>query len=192
WTKVLDEELVTDLDNTDSVGDVKAQEKHRRLCTARDAEIWRAEEVRQEAEWKRQAEEAERRQKEEEARHQREAEAEKKQEAEKRKQAAAAEARKWQHADSEAQASGGRANAPVCIRCTRLRLSCVIPAGVKKRSACGSCAKAKERCEWPEVEMSASRAGTSPRGGEHKKQVKKADDEDEEDKIIVLSGQKTK
>ncbi|KAG6326400.1 hypothetical protein ID866_12689, partial [Astraeus odoratus] len=156
WTKIPDEELATDLDDTDLV------------------------------------EEAEKCQKEEEERQQKEAEAEQKRKDEKAKQAAAAEARKRQRVDSEAQASGSWANAPVCIRCTRLRLSCIIPAGVKKRSACGSCTKAKERCEWPEVEMSVSRARTSPQGGEHKKRVKKADNEDDEDEIIVLSGQKTK
>ncbi|KAG6326975.1 hypothetical protein ID866_12114 [Astraeus odoratus] len=192
WMKVPDEELVTDIDDTDSVGDAKAWEKRRRLCAARDAEIRRAEEVRREAERKRQAEEAEKCWKEEEERRQREAEAEQKWEAEKAKRAAAAEARKRQRADSEAQASGSRTNTSVCIRCARLRLSCVIPAGVKKRSACGSCAKAKERCEWPEVEMTASRAGASPRGGERKKRAKKAADDDDDDEIVVLSGQKTK
>ncbi|KAG6327711.1 hypothetical protein ID866_11378 [Astraeus odoratus] len=137
-------------------------------------------------------EEAEKCQKEEEARHQREAEAEQKQKDEERKQATAAEARKWQHADSEAQASGSWMNASTCIRCAKLWLSCVIPVGIKKRSACGSCMKAKERCKWPEVEMTASRVGTSPRGGEHKKWVKKVADEDEDDKIVILSSWKTK
>ncbi|KAG6326505.1 hypothetical protein ID866_12584 [Astraeus odoratus] len=194
WTKVPDKELVTDIDDTDSVGDAKAREKRRRLCTARDEEIRRAEKARREAEErerKRQAEEAEKRRKEEERR-QKEAEAEQKRKAEEAKRATAAEARKRQRADSEAQASGSRTNASVCIRCTRLRLSCVIPAGVKKRSACGSCAKAKERCEWPEVEMTASRAGMSPRGGERKKRVKKVADEDEDDEVVILSGWKTK
>ncbi|KAG6328334.1 hypothetical protein ID866_10756 [Astraeus odoratus] len=63
--------------------------------------------------------------------------------------------------------------------------------GVKKRSACGSCTKAKERCEWLEVEMMASRARTSPQGGEHKKWAKKVADDDD-DEIVILSGQKTK
>ncbi|KAG6326712.1 hypothetical protein ID866_12377 [Astraeus odoratus] len=140
------------------------------------------------------AEEVEKHWKEEEKRRQREAEAEQKWEAEKAKRgaSAAAEARKWQWADSEAQASGSRTNASVCIRCTRLRLSCVIPAGIKKRSACRSCTKAKERCEWPEVEMMASRAGASPRGGERKKWAKKAADDDNDDEIVILSSRKTK
>ncbi|KAG6327218.1 hypothetical protein ID866_11871 [Astraeus odoratus] len=43
WTKVPDEELATDLDDTDLVGDAKAQEKHRRLCMAHNTEIRRAE-----------------------------------------------------------------------------------------------------------------------------------------------------
>ncbi|KAG6327389.1 hypothetical protein ID866_11700 [Astraeus odoratus] len=67
-------------------------------------------------------EEVEKRQKEEEERHQKEAEAEQKREAKKAKRATAAEARKWHHADSEAQASGSQMNA------------------VKKRLACGSTA----------------------------------------------------
>ncbi|KAG6327217.1 hypothetical protein ID866_11872 [Astraeus odoratus] len=122
----------------------------------------------------------------------REAEAEQKREAEEAKRAAAAEARKQQQTDSEAQASGSWANASVCIRCTRLRLSCVIPAGIKSRLACRLCMKAKEWCEWPEVEMTASRAGTSPQGGECKKQAKKVADEDDDDEVVILSGQKTK
>ncbi|KAG6326982.1 hypothetical protein ID866_12107 [Astraeus odoratus] len=196
WMKVPDKELVTDLDDMDSVGNVKSWEKCRRLCMACDEEIQRAEKACQEVEeqeWKCQVEEVKKRQKEEEERQQKEAEAEQKwkREAEERKQATAAEARKWQQADSEAQASGSWTNVSVCIRCARLWLSCVIPAGIKKRSACGSCVKAKERCEWPEVEMTVSRAGTSPRGGEHKKWAKKVADDDD-DEIVILSGQKTK
>ncbi|KAG6327255.1 hypothetical protein ID866_11833 [Astraeus odoratus] len=104
WTKVPDEELATDLDDTDLVGDAKAQEKHRRLCAA---------------------EEVEKRQKEEEERQQREAEAEQKQEAEKAKRATAAEARKWQRADSEAQASGSWTNVSICIRlCAKAKERC--------------------------------------------------------------------
>ncbi|KAG6327202.1 hypothetical protein ID866_11887 [Astraeus odoratus] len=137
WTEVPDEELVTDLDDTDS------------------------------------AEEAEKRWKEEE-RCQKEAEAEQRRKDKERKQAAAAEARKWQCADSEAQASGSRANMSACIRCVRLGLTCVIPTRVKKHLACGSCVKAKERCR------------------ERKKQAKKAADEDEDDEIIILSGQNIK
>ncbi|KAG6326628.1 hypothetical protein ID866_12461 [Astraeus odoratus] len=102
WTKVLDEELATNIDDMDLVGDMKSWEKCRRLHAAHDAEMWRAEE----------AEEAEKHWKEEEARHQRKAEAEQKWEVEKRRQraSAAAEARKWQWADSEAQVSGSQAN----------------------------------------------------------------------------------
>ncbi|KAG6329132.1 hypothetical protein ID866_9957 [Astraeus odoratus] len=80
----------------------------------------------------------------------------------------------------------------MCIRCARLRLSCIIPAGIKKRLACGLCMKAKERCKWPEVEMMASRAAMSPQGGEWKKWVKKVANDDDDDKIVILSGQKTK
>ncbi|KAG6329462.1 hypothetical protein ID866_9627 [Astraeus odoratus] len=83
--------------------------------------------------------------------------------------AAAAEARKQQQADSEVQAMG-----------------------IKKRSVCGSCMKAKEQCEWLEVEMTASRAGTSPQGREHRKWAKKAANNDDNDKIVILSSQKTK
>ncbi|KAG6326443.1 hypothetical protein ID866_12646, partial [Astraeus odoratus] len=177
WTKVPDEELVTDIDDTDLVGDAKAWKKHRRLCTARDEEIQRAEKAHREAEEqerKHQAEEAEKCWKEEEAR------------------PAAAEARKRQRADSEAQVSGSQVSTSACIRCARLKLTCVIPAGVKKRLACRLCAKVKERCKWPEVEMTVSRAGMSPRGGEHKKQVKKVANEDDDDKVVILSGWKTK
>ncbi|KAG6327486.1 hypothetical protein ID866_11602 [Astraeus odoratus] len=71
WTKVPDEELVTNLDDTDLV------------------------------KWKHQVEEVEKCQKEEEVRQQKEAEEKWKQEAKERKQVAAAEAKKWQWADSE-------------------------------------------------------------------------------------------
>ncbi|KAG6326438.1 hypothetical protein ID866_12651, partial [Astraeus odoratus] len=87
---------------------------------------------------------------------------------------AAAEAREQQQADSEAQVSRS------------------IPVGIKKRSVCGLCMKAKERCKWPEVEMTASRARMSPMGRECKKQAKKVADDDEDDEIVILSSQKTK
>ncbi|KAG6326490.1 hypothetical protein ID866_12599, partial [Astraeus odoratus] len=171
WTKVLDEELATDIDDTDSVGDAKAREKRRRMRVARDAEIRRAEEVRQEAERKRQAEEVEKRRKEEEERRQREAEAE--------------SGGRGDEARGQ-KAAAGRFGGPGKREPDKRIL------GVKKWSACGSCAKAKERCKWPEVEMTASRAGTSPRGGERKKRAKKAADGGDNDEIVILSGRKTK
>ncbi|KAG6326901.1 hypothetical protein ID866_12188 [Astraeus odoratus] len=64
--------------------------------------------------------------------------------------------------------------------------------GIKKRSACRSCMKAKERCKWPEMEMTVSRAGTSPQGREHKKQVKKAANKDDDNEVVILSSQKAK
>ncbi|KAG6326650.1 hypothetical protein ID866_12439 [Astraeus odoratus] len=172
WTKVPDNELATDIDDMDSVGDAKAREKRRRLCAAEEAErCWKEEE-----------------------RYQKEAEAEQKWEAKKAKRGAstAAEARKWQQTESEAQASRSWLNTSMCIRCARLRLSCIIPAGVKGWLACGSCAKAKEWCKWPEVEMLVSRVGTSPQGGEHRKWAKKVVDDNDDDDIVILSGQKTK
>ncbi|KAG6326273.1 hypothetical protein ID866_12816, partial [Astraeus odoratus] len=177
WTKVPDEELATDIDDADSVGDAKAQEKRRRMRAARDAEIRRAEEARQEAERKRQAEEAEKRGR----RRRRGVRG-------KQKQSRSGNGRPRRGSEpllQRPESSSGQIWRPRRAEARRTP-------GVKKRSACGSCAKAKERCEWPEVEMSASRAGTSPRGGECKKQAKKADDEDDEDEIIVLSGRKTK
>ncbi|KAG6326434.1 hypothetical protein ID866_12655, partial [Astraeus odoratus] len=171
WMKVPDEELATDIDNMDSVGNAKAREKQRRMRAAHDAEIQRAEEARQEAERKRQAEEAEKRQKEEEERRQREAEAE--------------TGGRGEEARGQ-KAAVGRFGGPG----ERKPDECVL--GVKKRSACGSCVKAKERCEWPEVEMTASRAGASPRGGERKKQAKKAADGSDDNEIVILSGRKTK
>ncbi|KAG6326638.1 hypothetical protein ID866_12450 [Astraeus odoratus] len=147
WTKVPDNELATDIDDTDSVGNVKAQEKHRRLCTAHDAEIQKAEEVCREAKWKCQVEEAEKHWKEEEERQQKEAEAE----------------QKWKAEEANCCCRGQKVAAE---QTQRFR--------VKKCSACRSCVKAKEQC------------------GERKKQVKKAANKDEDDKIIILSGQKTK
>ncbi|KAG6326782.1 hypothetical protein ID866_12307 [Astraeus odoratus] len=64
-------------------------------------------------------------------------------------------------------------------------------AGIKKRLACRSCAKAKEQCEWLEVEMLASRTGTSPQGRECRKQAKKAANDNDDDEIVILSSQKT-
>ncbi|KAG6327284.1 hypothetical protein ID866_11805 [Astraeus odoratus] len=171
WTKVLDEELATNIDDTDLVGDAKAREKRRRMCVARDTEIRRAEEARQEAERKCQVEEAEKHWKEEEERRQREAEAE---------TGGRGEEVRGQ------KAAVGRFGGPGKWEPDKRIL------GVKKWLACGSCTKAKERCEWLEVEMTASRAGMSPQGGEHKKQAKKAADGGDDDEIVILSGWKTK
>ncbi|KAG6327088.1 hypothetical protein ID866_12001 [Astraeus odoratus] len=129
WTKVLDEELATDIDDTDS------------------------------------AEEAEKCWKEEE-RQQKEAEAEQKWKDEERKRGAstAAEARKRQRVCKTGafmpHTNGGQEM--FSVRVVR--------------------------------EGQGMLAGTSPRGGECKKRVKKVadEDEDEDDKIIVLSGWKTK
>ncbi|KAG6328197.1 hypothetical protein ID866_10892 [Astraeus odoratus] len=63
---------------------------------------------------------------------------------------------------------------------------------IKKRLACGLCAKAKEQCEWLKVEMMVSRARMSPQGREHKKQVKKVGDNNDDDEIVILSGLKTR
>ncbi|KAG6329144.1 hypothetical protein ID866_9945 [Astraeus odoratus] len=135
WTKVLDEELATDIDNMDLT------------------------------------EEAEKHCKEEEVRQQKEAEAEQRQKDKERKQAAAAEARKWQWANSEVQASGSQVNMTVYIRCARLRLSCIIPAGVKK---------------------SKQGQNVTMRGEEWKKQAKKVAGKDNDNEIVILSSWKTK
>ncbi|KAG6326685.1 hypothetical protein ID866_12404 [Astraeus odoratus] len=69
WTEVPDEELATNIDDMDLVGNAKAWEKHRRLCMACDEEIQKTEKVQREAEeqeQKCQAEEAEKCWKEEE------------------------------------------------------------------------------------------------------------------------------
>ncbi|KAG6329021.1 hypothetical protein ID866_10068 [Astraeus odoratus] len=142
WTKVPDEELATNIDNTDSVGDAKSQEKHRRLHMACDTEIWRVEEAHQEAEeqeWKHQAEEVEKCWKEEEERHQKEAE-EQKQEAKK-----------------------------VC------KAGVFVPHTNRGQ------------------EMFSMQVMHEGQGMlEHKKWAKKAADNNNNDKIIMLSGQKTK
>ncbi|KAG6326621.1 hypothetical protein ID866_12468 [Astraeus odoratus] len=171
WTKVPDEELATDLDDMDLR--YEGQKRHDKRLNGS------ARQKRQKNAGRRRRRGIRGKQKQ-------------KQEAEERKHATAAEARKWQQADSEAQVSGSWVNPSACIRCARLRLTCSIPAGVKKRSACRLCMKAKERCKWPEVEMMASRAGASPQGREHKKQAKKVADDDDDDKIVILSSQKTK
>ncbi|KAG6327153.1 hypothetical protein ID866_11936, partial [Astraeus odoratus] len=130
WMKVLDEELVTDIDDTDLV------------------------------------EEVEQCQKDKEVRHQRKAE-EQKWEAEKVKQAAAAEARKRQQADSEVQVhktmaelhhtSGHQEKVGMQIMC----------------------------------EDQGEVVAMSPQGGERKKRMKKVDGDDD-DEVVILSGQKTK
>ncbi|KAG6328927.1 hypothetical protein ID866_10162 [Astraeus odoratus] len=150
WTKVPDEELVTNINNTDLVGNVKAWEKHRRLHAACYAEIWKAEEQ----EWKCQAEEVEKCQKEE------------------------LLLQRPENGSGQIQKSrqAGAGQMHLCI---------------KKRLACGSCTKAKERSEWPKVEMAVIRVATSPRGREQKKQEKKVDDDDDND-VVILSSQKTR
>ncbi|KAG6327136.1 hypothetical protein ID866_11953 [Astraeus odoratus] len=139
WTKVPDEELVTNLDDMDL------------------------------------AEEVERHWKEEEERWQQEAEAE----------------QKWEAKKANCCCSGQKAAAGQFRGSGKQKPGeCIL--GVKKRLACRWCTKAKEWCEWLEVEMLVSRAGTSPQGREHRKWVKKVADNNDDDEIVILSGQKTK
>ncbi|KAG6329183.1 hypothetical protein ID866_9905 [Astraeus odoratus] len=61
--------------------------------------------------------------------------------------------------------------------------------GVKKRSACVGCAKLKEKCEWPAVEIGggSSKQVMSPQGGEKKKRARKSTVADDE---VVVEGWK--
>ncbi|KAG6327738.1 hypothetical protein ID866_11351 [Astraeus odoratus] len=74
--------------------------------------------------------------------------------------------------------------------CTKNDLPCKVVTGVKKRSACMGCAKLKEKCEWPAVEIGggSSKQVMSPQGGEKKKRVRKSTMADDE---VVVEGQKT-
>ncbi|KAG6327718.1 hypothetical protein ID866_11371 [Astraeus odoratus] len=73
-----------------------------------------------------------------------------------------------------------------CLCCARLNSPCEVSSGTRKRMACTRCAKAKERCEWLEVEVgpvkkTVTMMMTSPRGGEKKKRAKRATQKEEGD-----------
>ncbi|KAG6325815.1 hypothetical protein ID866_13274, partial [Astraeus odoratus] len=74
--------------------------------------------------------------------------------------------------------------------CTKNDLPCEVATGVKKRLACVGCAKLKEKCEWPAVEIGggSSKQVMLPQGGEKKKRARKSTMVDDE---VVVEGQKT-
>ncbi|KAG6327780.1 hypothetical protein ID866_11309 [Astraeus odoratus] len=96
--------------------------------------------------------------------------------------------RKWKEAKAQkkrqqVESAAGEAQ---CLCCARLNSPCKISSGTRKRMACMRCAKAKERCKWPEVEVglvkkTVTTMTTSPRGGEKKKRVKQATQKEEGD-----------
>ncbi|KAG6326815.1 hypothetical protein ID866_12274, partial [Astraeus odoratus] len=73
--------------------------------------------------------------------------------------------------------------------CAKNDLPCEVAMGVKKRSACIGCAKLKEKCEWPAVEIGggSSKQVTSLQGGEKKKRARKSTMADDE---VVVEGRK--
>ncbi|KAG6326613.1 hypothetical protein ID866_12476 [Astraeus odoratus] len=73
----------------------------------------------------------------------------------------------------------------VAKECAKNDLPCEVVTGVKKRLACVGCAKLKEKCEWPAVEIGggSSKQVTSLRGGEKKKRARKSTVAD--DKVVV-------
>ncbi|KAG6325687.1 hypothetical protein ID866_13401 [Astraeus odoratus] len=73
--------------------------------------------------------------------------------------------------------------------CAKNDLPCKVATGMKKRSACVGCAKLKEKCEWPAVEIGggSSKQVTSLQGGKKKKRVRKSTVVDNE---VVVEGWK--
>ncbi|KAG6327664.1 hypothetical protein ID866_11425 [Astraeus odoratus] len=74
--------------------------------------------------------------------------------------------------------------------CAKNNLPCKVATGVKKRLACMGCAKLKEKCEWPAVEIGggSSKQVMLLRGGEKKKRVRKSTMVDDK---VVVEGWKT-
>ncbi|KAG6327685.1 hypothetical protein ID866_11404 [Astraeus odoratus] len=73
--------------------------------------------------------------------------------------------------------------------CTKNNLPCEVAMGMKKRLACMGCAKLKEKCEWPVVEIGggSNKQVTSLQGGKKKKRAKKSTMVDNE---VVVEGWK--
>ncbi|KAF9241748.1 hypothetical protein BU15DRAFT_60651 [Melanogaster broomeanus] len=170
WTRLKTPELDSDIEDNDDVAAAKAKERRRR----------KVEKKRCEDEEKRAREEEEKRRREEEEQRRRE-EVERKLEEVQRK---AAEAnKKRQRDEGEAGPSAVPVSEPWCIRCAGTGVTCeFINDGNKRRTACKRCAAMREKCEWPEMDMSGpgkdkgkgKQVPTSPRQGEKKKRVRKA------------------
>ncbi|KAF9241750.1 hypothetical protein BU15DRAFT_73088 [Melanogaster broomeanus] len=192
WARLKTPELNSDIEDNDDVAAAKAKERRRR----------KVEKKRREDEEKRVREEEEKRRREEEERRRREEEeAElKKREEEQRKaaeeaQRKAAEAnKKRQRDEGEAGPSAVPVSEPWCIRCAGVGVTCeFINDGNKRRTACKRCAAMREKCEWPEMDMSGpgkdkgkgKQVPTSPRQGEKKKRVRKAKVQKDDEVEIV-------
>ncbi|KAF9231711.1 hypothetical protein BU15DRAFT_82076 [Melanogaster broomeanus] len=191
WLRVKTPELDSDIEDNDDVAAAKAKERRRR----------KVEKKRREDEERRLREEEETRRRDEEERRYRE-----EQEAERRKQEAeqraheeaermASEAnKKRQREEAEAGTSSVCTLEMCCVRCARAGVPCeVINDGNKRRTACKRCSRMREKCEWPEMDVSGAAKGrgkakevpTSPRQGEKKKRVRKTKTQDDDEVEIV-------
>ncbi|KAF9231073.1 hypothetical protein BU15DRAFT_82859 [Melanogaster broomeanus] len=192
WARLKTPELDSDIEDNDKVAAAKAKERRRRKVEKkrREDEEKRA----REEEEKRRREEEERRRREEEAELRKREEEQRKREEEQRKREEAAEAsKKRQRDEGGAGPSAIPVSEPWCIRCAGAGVTCeFINDGNKRRTACKRCAGMREKCEWPEMDMSGpgkdkgkgKQVPTSPRQGEKKKWVRKAKVQDDEVEIV--------
>ncbi|KAG6327230.1 hypothetical protein ID866_11859 [Astraeus odoratus] len=184
WTTIPDAQLNWDNNDTEEIATTKFQER----CQCK--KIWEAEECKcQEEEELCKAKE--RHKAEEEARACTATEEKQKcEEAVAKEQVATEAQKKQQQVESEVGPGGSQFHNLKCLRCAKNDLPCKVVMGVKKRLACMGCAKLKEKCKWPVVEIGggSSKQVTLLQGGEKKKRARKSTMADDK---AVVEGQKT-
>ncbi|KAF9230087.1 hypothetical protein BU15DRAFT_84066 [Melanogaster broomeanus] len=182
WARFKTPELDSDIEDNDEIAAAKAKERRRR-----------GREASREEEEKRRREEEERRRREEEEVELRKREEEQRKCEEAQRKAAEAN-KKRQRDEGEAGPSAVPVSEPWCIRCAGAGVTCeFINDGNKRRTACKRCAAMREKCEWPEMDMSGpgkdkgkgKQVPTSPRQGEKKKRVRKAKAQKDDEVEIV-------
>ncbi|KAG6326753.1 hypothetical protein ID866_12336 [Astraeus odoratus] len=167
WTTVHDAQLNWDNNDMEETATVKFQEK----CWCKKA--WEEEECKCQ----------------EEEEHCKAVEAEQRCKAEEEARACTATEEKQKHEEAAVKEQGA-AEAQKKQQCAKNNLPCKVVMGVKKRLACVGCAKLKEKCKWPAVEIAGggSKQVTSLQGGKKKKRVRKSTMVDDK---VVVEGWKT-
>ncbi|KAF9232600.1 hypothetical protein BU15DRAFT_81058 [Melanogaster broomeanus] len=188
WARLKTPELDSDIEDNDDVTAAKAKEHCWRKVEKKHQED-EEKRVREEEEKRRREEEEQcrweeverRRREEEEAKLRKHEEEQKKREEAQRK---ATEANKKRQRDKgEAGPSAVLVSEPWCIRCTGAGITCkFINDRNKRHAACKRCVGMREKCEWPEMDMSGpgkdkgkgKQVPMLPHQGEKKKRVCKA------------------
>ncbi|KAF9236438.1 hypothetical protein BU15DRAFT_77015 [Melanogaster broomeanus] len=196
WARLKTPELDSDIEDNDDVAAAKAKER-RRCKVEKKRQEDEEKRVREEEEKRRREEEEQRRREEEEQRRreeverrrreEEEAELRKREEEQKKREEAQRKAteanKKRQRDEGKAGPSAVPVSEPWCIRCAGAGITCeFINDGNKRRTACKRCTGMREKCEWPEMDMSGpgkdkgkgKQVPTLPRQGEKKKRVRKA------------------